>query len=384
MAVSSRETRLMARVIRQLMLLRPKLKVQTVAKFLRNSLGGAPDVQAQLLSYLTPARKEMEVDSSVPDGSPAGSASTAADTSAKVVIPELEIFSYLLVLIFLIDQKLYNEAKTCSSAAVKRLQQLNRRTLDLLAARLYSYYSLSYERTDSLAEIRSTLLALHRTATLRHDDIGQETLLNLLLRNYLHYNLYDQAEKLRSKTQQPELHSNHQVPLLFGQDSHDPAGVHGCERLFGAGGKEGSPGSKRLSDPVQQVGIHRATSSWGDSGSQQLYAAGLMSSFGWPMALFVYSSAYMTAACGELLRTPLVKIDDQSVSGDFNVDVHDLQWWMDVLPEEDDEELEGRRKAPETLNFASCLVWMAVSSEEEENRGSSMVQWLCTASVLFG
>ena len=31
---------------------------------------------------------------------------------------------------------------------------------------------------------------------LRHDAIGQETLLNLLLRNYLHYNLYDQVRPL--------------------------------------------------------------------------------------------------------------------------------------------------------------------------------------------
>lgn len=37
------------------------------------------------------------------------------------------------------------------------------------------------------------LLSLHRTAVLRHDEYGQETLLNLLLRNYLHYNLYDQV-----------------------------------------------------------------------------------------------------------------------------------------------------------------------------------------------
>lgn len=42
----------------------------------------------------------------------------------------------------------------------------------------------------------------------------QETLLNLLLRNYLHYNLYDQAEKLRSKTQRLESHSNQQVISL--------------------------------------------------------------------------------------------------------------------------------------------------------------------------
>lgn len=37
------------------------------------------------------------------------------------------------------------------------------------------------------------LLGLHRTAVLRHDAIGQETLMNLLLRNYLQYNLYDQV-----------------------------------------------------------------------------------------------------------------------------------------------------------------------------------------------
>jgi hypothetical protein len=43
------------------------------------------------------------------------------------------------------------------------------------------------------APLRSQLLALHRTATLRHNAIGSETLLNLLLRNYLHYNLYDQV-----------------------------------------------------------------------------------------------------------------------------------------------------------------------------------------------
>jgi 26S proteasome regulatory subunit N3 len=46
------------------------------------------------------------------------------------------------------------QAKVCSSAAIKRLQQFNRRTLDVLAARLYFYYSLSYERTNSLADIR--------------------------------------------------------------------------------------------------------------------------------------------------------------------------------------------------------------------------------------
>ncbi|WZY78761.1 hypothetical protein YC2023_025145 [Brassica napus] len=38
----------------------------------------------------------------------------------------------------------------------------------------------------------------------------QETLLNLFLRNYLPYNLYDKAERLRSKAPRFEAHSNQQ------------------------------------------------------------------------------------------------------------------------------------------------------------------------------
>lgn len=57
---------------------------------------------------------------------------------------------------------------------------------------------------------RSTLLALHRTANLRQDSVGEEMLINLLLRNLLHYNQYDQAEKLRAKLTWPEKYSNQQ------------------------------------------------------------------------------------------------------------------------------------------------------------------------------
>ena len=52
--------------------------------------------------------------------------------------------------------------------------------------------------------IRSPLLAAHRTACLHHNAPCQATLLNLLLRNYQHFKLYDQAEKLLTKTTFPE------------------------------------------------------------------------------------------------------------------------------------------------------------------------------------
>lgn len=60
-----------------------------------------------------------------------------------------------------------------ANLAVKRIQTYNRRTLDSIAARVYFYFSLAYERSNELNTIRATLLGLHRTATLRHDEIGQ-------------------------------------------------------------------------------------------------------------------------------------------------------------------------------------------------------------------
>lgn len=122
-------------------------------------------------------------------------------------LPEAEVYAYLIVLMYLIDGERGEDALACAEEAVDRIRQFNRRTMDVLAARVYFYYSLAYERFSSLENARVTLLALYRTAALRLDEIGQETLVNLLLRNYLHYNLYDQAEKLRSRVTLPQSRS---------------------------------------------------------------------------------------------------------------------------------------------------------------------------------
>ncbi|TYK24508.1 putative 26S proteasome non-ATPase regulatory subunit 3 [Cucumis melo var. makuwa] len=194
----AREVRRIVRAIRLTMALRRKLKASVLSQFLNLVLPTGSEVHTRLSSFLPKGDDcEMDVD-------------TATQAPAKHPLPEIEIYSYLIVLIFLIDHKKYDDAKACASASIARLKNLNRRTVDVLASRLYFYYSLSYELTGDLAEIRGNLLALHRIATLRHDELGQETLLNLLLRNYLHYNLYDQAEKLRSKAPRFEAHSNQQ------------------------------------------------------------------------------------------------------------------------------------------------------------------------------
>jgi 26S proteasome regulatory subunit N3 len=52
------------------------------------------------------------------------------------------------------------------------------------------------------------MLAALRTTTLRYDTDTQGTLLVLLVRNFLHYKLYDQADKLVSRTTFPESSGN--------------------------------------------------------------------------------------------------------------------------------------------------------------------------------
>jgi len=117
------------------------------------------------------------------------------------ITPELEVYVRLLVVVFLIDNKHLYEAAKEVNLLIDKLGNWNRRTMDPLSAKVYFYYSRVYELSDNLASIRVKLLQLQRTATLRHNFDGQVILLNLLLRNYLHYNLYDQAEKLSSKTE---------------------------------------------------------------------------------------------------------------------------------------------------------------------------------------
>ncbi|GLI66345.1 hypothetical protein VaNZ11_010128 [Volvox africanus] len=197
-SVKAKDTRLLiGRLLRQTASVRKQLTATSVKCFLQQTLPAGLESRAFLCS---------RVQQAAASGMDAEEATTSASTQceASTVIPEVELYAYLIVLILLCDSKQYQMARRVAENAIARLAQLNRRTLDVIAARIYFYYSLSYEQGGDLASIRSTLLGLHRTAVLRHDAIGQETLMNLLLRNYLHYNLYDQAEKFRSKAQKAD------------------------------------------------------------------------------------------------------------------------------------------------------------------------------------
>lgn len=130
--------------------------------------------------------------------------------AAAPLIPEVEAYLQLLMVVYLINLKRYTEAQKVSDDLLQKISSQNRRALDLVAAKCYYYHSRVYEFLNQLDTLRSFLHTRLRTATLRHDADGQATLLNLLLRNYLQYNLYDQAEKLVSKSIFPELANNNE------------------------------------------------------------------------------------------------------------------------------------------------------------------------------
>jgi 26S proteasome regulatory subunit N3 len=132
------------------------------------------------------------------------------DTAPTSVMPEVEVFLFNLCVTTLLRYGLNVEAGWASSVLVAYIDTFNRRSLDLMSSKAYFYFSLAHEKLDKLADVRPTLLKLYRTSCVRRDEMGQAVLLNLLLRNYLHYNLIDGAKLLSARTVFPENVSNNQ------------------------------------------------------------------------------------------------------------------------------------------------------------------------------
>ncbi|GAX76172.1 hypothetical protein CEUSTIGMA_g3616.t1 [Chlamydomonas eustigma] len=207
-AVKNKDARLLAgRLNRLISAVRAQLTPQILSQFFASSLKGeeANSTRSFLVGLVVnTSTNVMQVE---------GMEHVDTDLgvhSGSHTLPEIEMVAFLLALTYFIDQEKFQQAKSIADAAVTRMSAFNRRTLDTIAAKIYYFLSLSAEGLGTLDSIRGTLLGLHCTAVLRHDSVGQEMLMNLLLRNYLHYNLYDQAEKFRSKAQKSDVFKSYQ------------------------------------------------------------------------------------------------------------------------------------------------------------------------------
>ncbi|XP_065666247.1 26S proteasome non-ATPase regulatory subunit 3 isoform X2 [Hydra vulgaris] len=192
-AVLNKEPRYSSRVLRSLVNVRKKLNEKLLVNIIASFAQAV--AKTSLLGFF--------------DSEPTETADEKKSLNFQQ-LPEIDVYLHLLCTIYFIDNTQFDKAVTCADALVQRVSTYNRRTLDLIAASCYFYYSRSYELVNRLTEIREFLHARLRTTTLRHDIDGQALLLNLLLRNYIHYNLYDQADKLVSKSIFPENATNNE------------------------------------------------------------------------------------------------------------------------------------------------------------------------------
>lgn len=121
-------------------------------------------------------------------------------------LPECVAYLRLLVVVYLLDQpeKRAQSMELCAEALDDVVKQ-NRRSLDLLGAKLIFFLARCYELgPQSLSALRDKLLALQRTSSLRHDAETNATVQNVLLRMYIvEGNLYDQADKLVARATFP-------------------------------------------------------------------------------------------------------------------------------------------------------------------------------------
>jgi len=200
-SVETKETRFVLRVLRALPVTRRKLNPTVLRTVLKTfyTAEGDKDTKERLLKFVAPA---VELDGSLTP--------SRGKASATPLYPEVDYYMSLLVLIHLIDNNKGGEAVVCAGQIVSKLEGQNRRTLDLISAKCYFYYMRSHEMVSKLADSRTMLHSRLRTATLRNDFEGQAVLINCLLRNYLHYNLYNQADKLVLKCTFPEQASNNE------------------------------------------------------------------------------------------------------------------------------------------------------------------------------
>jgi 26S proteasome regulatory subunit N3 len=222
-ATDTNQTRLTQRAIRNTTAVRTRVAPAVLAEAVEQYVPESHPARAGMLSLLAALPSPPVEEAAKSESSDAAAAATAAaggdsmetdDVTAAAAAaaaepvkekwedklaaaaPEVETYVSLLVLTTALREGRVTEAVDLSSALLQRVVSFNRRTLDVLAAKVVFYYSLAYERAGRIGETRSPLLALHRTCCLRHDEMGQATVLNLLLRNLLSQNLLDQAYKL--------------------------------------------------------------------------------------------------------------------------------------------------------------------------------------------
>ncbi|XP_022660421.1 26S proteasome non-ATPase regulatory subunit 3-like [Varroa jacobsoni] len=210
-AVAQKESRFILRILRLLPATRKKLNSKLLRKTINGFYTHDKMHREVLLSFVASDAEDAD------DTDAAQNRMRSQKSAHLALLPEVDVYLHLLLLVHMIDA--LEKAQSANMERAIRCAELlkgkveahsARRSMDLLAAKTYFYYSRVYELDGNLSSIRGFLLKRLRTATLRSDFEGQAVLINCLMRNYLHYSLFKQAAKLVSKVTFPEMASNNE------------------------------------------------------------------------------------------------------------------------------------------------------------------------------
>lgn len=80
----------------------------------------------------------------------------------KELMPEMDIFCHLLVLLYLNDSKQVAKGLELSLETIAVLQGYNRRSLDSLGGRVCFYYARFHELSGKTGEIRGYIFGLNK------------------------------------------------------------------------------------------------------------------------------------------------------------------------------------------------------------------------------
>merc|ERR1719500_2006657 len=191
-AVHNKEPRVISKVLRQLPRTRREVSTDALVKIIQPL---NMDRKAALLSALGCSQQQQHEKS---------------DGTSQLVM-EGQLYLSLLILLKLLDANNNEAARELADHLVTRIgKQAVRRSADPLNAKVYYYHSRVYELLGRSAEARPVYMKCLRTTSLHGEIESESVLMNVLLRNYMHNNLLDQAEKLVSKSQFPENANNNE------------------------------------------------------------------------------------------------------------------------------------------------------------------------------
>jgi len=86
--------------------------------------------------------------------------------------PECQLFLYNMLVMKLIDDGDYKNAKEFGDFIILRLKNVNMRTLDHLGAKAMYFVSVAYEKTGVLADFRPLMFDCYKLSCLHHDLMG--------------------------------------------------------------------------------------------------------------------------------------------------------------------------------------------------------------------